>query len=180
MKIEVYTDGSCLGNPGPGGWGVILKTPSGELISESGGIEDCTNNRAELTAFHMGLGAAAKHIINNIEEDELDVIIYTDSAYIVNAINKGWLHKWSATDNFSGKKNEDLWKVVSMMLELVNVIPGMSLKIEWVKAHNGNYLNESVDTLARAEAELLNTGKVSRRKTSTRYKNRFVEKELML
>ena len=99
-SIVVYTDGSSRGNPGPGGYGVILM--SGNHRKElSQGYKHTTNNRMELMAVIAGLEA--------LKKDQLTVTIYSDSQYVVNAVEKGWLKNWIATNFKGGKKNKDLW-----------------------------------------------------------------------
>ena len=133
--VEVYTDGACSGNPGPGGWAAILKY--GEHVKQiQGGNPRTTNNRMELTAVRQGLAAL---------KESCDVRVFTDSKYIVDAINKNWLEKWARTD-FKKKKNEDLWVDLIALMEIHNV------EFVWIKGHDGDYYNERCDRLAKAEA----------------------------
>src|ERR671932_321992 len=100
QDVIMYTDGAARGNPGPGGYGVILM--SGERVKElSQGYQLTTNNRMELMAVIAGLEA--------LKKPGLNITIYTDSQYIVKALNEGWLNKWLATNFAGGKKNKDLW-----------------------------------------------------------------------
>ena len=100
QEIIMYTDGSSSGNPGPGGYGVVLM--SGKLRKElSQGYRRTTNNRMELMGVISGLEA--------LKKTGLHITIYTDSQYIVKALNEGWLNKWMATNFAKGKKNKDLW-----------------------------------------------------------------------
>ena len=99
-SIIIYTDGASRGNPGPGGYGTILMW-KGYRKELSGGYKRTTNNRMELMAVIAGLGA--------IKKDGASVKIYSDSQYVVNSVEKGWLNKWIATDFRGGKKNKDLW-----------------------------------------------------------------------
>ena len=132
-KVEVWTDGSSRGNPGPGGWGVVLCW-KGKRKELSGGFRMTTNNRMELTATIEGLRA--------ITRQDLDVVVYTDSKYVCDSVMKGWVFGWEKK-GFSGKKNPDLWKeylTVSRRLK--------SVEIRWVKGHIGTELNERCDQLA--------------------------------
>ena len=136
-KTIIYTDGSCIGNPGPGGWGfnVILDNREHDV---SGGEINTTNNRMELTAVIEAIQFVPKNL--NIE-------IYSDSMYVINGITK-WIKNWKRK-NFMQVKNTDLWKKLDKLCE--------NRKINWnyVKAHNGDPKNELVDKLAKSEA--LNT-----------------------
>jgi len=135
-RVEIYTDGACSGNPGPGGYGVVLKY--GEHIKElSGACENTTNNRMELLAVIKGLEALKR---------PCEVVLYSDSKYIVDAMNKGWVKGWQARgwmrSNKQPAKNSDLWKKI---LELSS-----QHKIEWiwVKGHADNKWNNRCDRLA--------------------------------
>lgn len=131
-KIIMYTDGASSGNPGPGGYGVVLM--SGVHRKElSEGFTKTTNNRMELLAVIVGL-EALKH-----EKSEID--IYSDSKYVVDAINKGWVFGWEKK-RYKGKKNPDLW------VRFLNVYRKHKVKFYWVKGHNNNPENERCDALA--------------------------------
>lgn len=136
--IKIYTDGAARGNPGPGGYGVLLL--SGQHKKElSGGFRYTTNNRMELLAVIEGLRA--------IKKNELPVTIYSDSQYVVNAISKGWLNTWIKT-NFKGdKKNPDLWKIFYELSKqfVINMV--------WVKGHADNAYNNRCDELATCVAD---------------------------
>ena len=136
--IKIYTDGAARGNPGPGGYGVVLL--SGQHKKElSGGFRYTTNNRMELLAVIEGLRA--------IKKNELPVTIYSDSQYVVNAISKGWLNTWIKT-NFKGdKKNPDLWKIFYELSKqfVINMV--------WVKGHADNAYNNRCDELATCAAD---------------------------
>lgn len=139
-EVCIYTDGACIGNPGPGGWAAILKSgPHSKKIS--GGEKYTTNNRMELTAIIKGLEALKK---------KCNVKIYTDSKYIHDAINKKWIEKWIKSNwlNAAKKpvKNRELWE---RLIELLN---NHEVKIFWVKGHSGHTENERCDFLARQEA----------------------------
>lgn len=132
-KIEVWTDGSSRGNPGPGGYGVVLCW-KGKRKELSGGFRKTTNNRMELMAVIVGLSA--------ITRNDLDVIVYTDSRYVCDAVMKEWVFGWEKK-GFSGKKNPDLWtEYLSVSRRL------KSVEIRWVKGHVGTELNERCDQLA--------------------------------
>jgi len=141
MKVvEIYTDGACSGNPGPGGYGVILKI--GNHTREfSGGYKLTTNNRMELRAVIAGLRAL---------KEPCQVKIYSDSKYIVDAIRKGWAKRWQANNWYRNKKdkalNPDLWS------ELLNLISNHNVDFYWVRGHTGHPENERCDQLAVAAA----------------------------
>ncbi|HEY0067283.1 MAG TPA: ribonuclease HI [Flavisolibacter sp.] len=138
QEIIIYTDGSSRGNPGPGGYGAILMY--GDKRKElSQGYRRTTNNRMEL----MGVIAA----LEALKKTGLNVTIYTDSQYIVKAINEGWLRKWIATNFSKGIKNRDLWM---RFYELYN---RQRLKFVWVKGHADNPFNNRCDQLATAAAD---------------------------
>jgi ribonuclease HI len=138
--IVLYTDGAAKGNPGPGGYGVVLKF-GGHRKELSEGFRRTTNNRMELLAVIRGLQALKTH--------EHTVTVYSDSKYVVDAINKGWLKNW-VNKNFKGKKNIDLWKLMIPLLAKYKVV------FEWVKGHAGIPENERCDELAVAAAEQSN------------------------
>ncbi len=138
--ISIFTDGSSRGNPGPGGFGVILK--SGNLVKElSEGYKLTTNNRMELLAVIKGLEA--------LKNPGSEVIIFSDSKYVIDPIEKKWLFGWEKK-NFKDKKNPDLW-----IRFLINYRKH-SVKFSWVKGHAGHPENERCDELAVMAA----TGKV--------------------
>jgi ribonuclease HI len=138
MDVTIYTDGACSGNPGPGGYGAILMY--GEHKKEiSGGEAVTTNNRMEL----MGVISALKAL-----KRPCGVDLYTDSQYIVNAIEKGWARKWQANGWMRNKKdramNPDLWQELLDLLEIHHVT------FHWVKGHASNPYNNRCDELAVA------------------------------
>lgn len=136
--LDIYTDGACSGNPGPGGYGVVLLY-AGKRKELSGGEESTTNNRMELLAVIQGL----KEL-----KQSCSVNLYSDSKYIVDAINKGWLDKWRKNNWMRNKKekasNVDLWE------QLVDLIEMHTVEFIWVKGHADNVENERCDVLARA------------------------------
>ncbi|PKM49883.1 MAG: ribonuclease HI [Firmicutes bacterium HGW-Firmicutes-7] len=146
-KVELFTDGACRGNPGPGGYGVVLEYLDGKgekRIKElSEGYKITTNNRMELMAVIKGLDALTK---------PCDIKIFTDSQYIVNAFNLGWLNSWILNNWKRGKKkepvkNEDLWK------QIIEKIKDHKVEWIWVKGHNGHPQNERCDVLATVAAD---------------------------
>ena len=138
QQITIYTDGSSRGNPGPGGYGAILMF--GEKRKElSAGYRRTTNNRMEL----MGVIAA----LEALKKTGLQITIYTDSQYIVKAINEGWLNNWLATNFAKGKKNKDLW------VKFYNLYKQHKIKFVWVKGHADNAFNNRCDVLATTAAD---------------------------
>lgn len=132
QKIHVYTDGSARGNPGPGGYGIILKF--GKHYKElSQGFRKTTNNRMELLAVIVAL--------ESLKTNELEVVIHSDSKYVIDSITKGWVYGW-VKKNFAKKKNKDLW------LRYLAVAKNYKVQFIWVKGHNGHPENERCDTLA--------------------------------
>ena len=137
QEVIIYTDGACSGNPGPGGYGVVML--SGRHRRElSEGFLLTTNNRMELLAAIKGLEA--------LKYDGLTVKLYTDSQYIVNAVNKGWLFTWEQK-RFAKKKNQDLW------LRFLDVYRKHRVTLIWIKGHNNNPENERCDLLAVAASK---------------------------
>ena len=139
--IKIYTDGSCLKNPGDGGWAAIICTDN-EVKKISGSEKDTTNNRMELMATINAL--------KEVNSEDL-IEIYTDSKYVKNGITD-WIHNWIKnnwkTSNKEDVKNKDLW------VQLQDLNNNSKIKWNWVKAHAGNPLNEEVDLLAKKAASL--------------------------
>ena len=123
---DIYTDGACIGNPGPGGWGVVILNENDNQFL-SGGEKNTTNNRMEIMAVIEGL--------KNVESTDLTV--YSDSTYVINTITKGW----------KKNKNQDLWEILEKLVSEKNV------KWKWGKGHSGNEFNEKADQLADGEAK---------------------------
>ena len=141
-KLEIYTDGACLGNPGPGGWAALIIDNNQERIL-SGNNEMTTNNRMELLAVIKALES-----VNH----RLEITIYTDSKYVINGITS-WIKSWKTNDWKSSSKtpvkNIDLWKILDVNSQKQNI------KWVWVKGHSGNNYNDKVDKIARNQAEIL-------------------------
>ena len=139
--IEIYTDGSCLTNPGNGGWAAIIKD-DGKIKKISGSEKNTTNNRMELLAP-----------INALREmsDNSKIIIYTDSQYVKLGITE-WINKW-INNNWQTSKKEDV-KNKDLWIELYNLVKSLDVKWNWVKAHAGNPVNEKVDLMAKKAAKL--------------------------
>lgn len=136
--ITIYTDGSSRGNPGPGGYGTILM--AGEHRKElSQGYRRTTNNRMELMAVIAGLQA--------LKKDGMNVTVYSDSQYVVKAVEHGWLKNWIATDFKGGKKNKDLWTLFYQLSQKNKV------RFVWVKGHADNPYNNRCDVLATTAAD---------------------------
>ncbi|HBE12997.1 MAG TPA: ribonuclease HI [Clostridiales bacterium] len=138
-EVQVYTDGACSGNPGPGGWGAILHYQGNER-ELSGGEKETTNNRMELTAAIKGLAALKESCI---------VDLYSDSKYLVDAISLGWMEKWRKNNwkkpDGNSALNVDLWK------ELIIQLQRHQVKLHWIKGHAGHPKNERCDMLATSE-----------------------------
>ena len=139
--IKIYTDGSCLQNPGDGGWAAII-SKDGENKEISGSEKDTTNNRMELSAPINAL----KEMKSNEQ-----IEIYTDSQYVKLGITE-WINKW-VLNNWKTSKKEDV-KNKDLWIELYNLNKSLDIKWNWVKAHAGNIMNEKVDLLARRAANL--------------------------
>ena len=139
-KVNIYTDGSCLGNPGPGGWAAILRYNKIEK-EISGGTKETTNNRMELQAAIQGLAALNSHC---------KVDLYTDSKYVMDGINKwmvNWVKRGWKTSAGKAVKNKDLWQSLDTQTQRHQII------WHWVKGHSGHAENERADVLAREQAE---------------------------
>jgi ribonuclease HI len=141
-SVSIYTDGACLGNPGPGGYGIILVY--GKNRREfSGGYRLTTNNRMELMAAIQGLAAL---------KEACQVQLYSDSQYLVEVMEKGWARRWQANNWFRNKKekaaNQDLWQ------ELLNLCQKHTVRFGWIKGHDGHPENEQCDKLAFTACQL--------------------------
>jgi ribonuclease HI len=137
-QLTIYTDGAARGNPGPGGYGAILLW--GDVRKElSGGYRRTTNNRMELMAVIRALEALKKEGIN--------ITVYSDSQYVVRAVNEGWLKNWVATNFKGGKKNKDLW------MQYYELSKKNNIRFTWVRGHADNPFNNRCDELATAAAD---------------------------
>ena len=134
MRIEIYTDGACSGNPGKGGYGIVMKVPEKNYEKRySAGFRLTTNNRMELLAVIVAL--------EKLKSTENDIHIFTDSKYVVDAIEKKWLQSWVKI-GFKNKKNPDLWQ------RIIPLIKTHKTTFHWVKGHAGHPENEICDQLA--------------------------------
>ena len=134
VDVVLYTDGAARGNPGPGGYGLILQ--SGHHYKEiSEGFRYTTNNRMELLSVIVGL--------EMLKKPGMDVLVYSDSQYVVNSIEKKWIDNW-VKKNWKGVKNDDLWK------RFLPVYKSHKVKFKWVRGHAGHPMNERCDELAVA------------------------------
>jgi ribonuclease HI len=137
-QLMIYTDGSSRGNPGPGGYGIVLLW--GQQRKEiSAGYRLTTNNRMELMAVIVAL--------QSLTRKHIPVTIYTDSQYVVNSVEKKWLDNWIRTDFKGGKKNKDLW------LQYHSIAKNFRVRFVWVKGHANNAMNNRCDELATAAAD---------------------------
>ena len=136
--LIMYTDGAARGNPGPGGYGTILFW-GGHKKELSGGYRYTTNNRMELMAVIAGLEA--------LKKEGLKITIYSDSQYVVKAVEQGWLKNWIATNFKGGKKNKDLW------LHFHDLAKKNNIRFVWVRGHADNPYNNRCDELATAAAD---------------------------
>lgn len=140
--LKIWTDGSCLGNPGPGGWAFVA-TNGQNTAERSGGERDTTNNRMELMAVIRALTAAHRH---------REIELHTDSQYVKNGM-QSWLKNWKKnnwhTANKKPVKNQDLW------MQLDALSGAIKIHWHWVRGHNGDEMNERCDELARTAAEKL-------------------------
>lgn len=139
--VEIYTDGACSGNPGPGGWGAILRYKGTEK-ELSGGERQTTNNRMELTGVIAALSAL---------KESCDVELYSDSKYVIDALEKGWARSWKKRGWIKADKkpalNSDLWET------LLSLCDKHTVKCHWVKGHADNEYNNRCDQMAVAERE---------------------------
>lgn len=141
-KVTIYTDGSCFGNPGPGGYAAILSC-RGHVKELCGNKKETTNNQMELTAVITALEALKK---------PCSVTLFSDSKYIVDAINKNWISNWIkngwTTSTGSVVANQSMW------VRLIHLLHVHDVKFIWVKGHSGEDMNEKCDKLAKSQAEI--------------------------
>lgn len=138
-QITIYTDGAARGNPGPGGYGAVLLCPPWPRKELSAGYRRTTNNRMELLAVIVGL--------ETLKIPGSEVTVYSDSRYVVDAVEKGWVFGWERK-GFKDKKNPDLW------IRFLAVYRRHRVKFVWVKGHDGNPENERCDQLAVAASNM--------------------------
>lgn len=159
MKIRIFTDGACSGNPGPGGWAIVINKKE-KCRVKSGGQKNTTNNRMELLAVVQAL----KEILQWLEKtwdrkESAEAEVYSDSAYVINAITKGWLAKWKMngwkTTAQKDVKNKDLWEQFFRLLVEIKLKWALDVKFVKVKGHSGNTFNEQADRFARKEVQKL-------------------------
>jgi ribonuclease HI len=136
--VHIYTDGASRGNPGPGGYGTVMKAGS-HYKELSGGFRLTTNNRMELLAVIIGL--------ETLKQPGTEVVVTSDSKYVVDAVRLGWVFGWEKK-GFKGKKNPDLWR------RFLVVYRKHKVKMEWIKGHDGHPENERCDELATMAADL--------------------------
>ena len=133
-RINIYTDGSSLGNPGPGGYGIIMEWEGKQYVKEfSDGFRLTTNNRMELLAVIVGL--------ESLKIQPMEVVVFSDSKYVIDAVQKKWVFNWEKKA-FKDKKNPDLWK------RYLNIHRKHRVSFQWIKGHNAHLQNERCDQLA--------------------------------
>ena len=139
MSVHIYTDGACSGNPGKGGYGIVMEWVGKPYQKEfSQGFEKTTNNRMELLAVIVAL--------EQLKIDGVEVIVFSDSKYVVDSVMKGWVFNW-LKKGFKDKKNPDLWK------RFLKVYSKHKVKLQWIKGHNDHPQNERCDRLAVAASQ---------------------------
>ena len=139
MRVNIYTDGACSGNPGKGGYGIIMEWVGKPYIKEfSEGFRLTTNNRMELLAVIVAL--------EQLKKEGVQVLVYSDSKYVIDSVVKGWVFGW-VKKGFKDKKNPDLWR------RFLKVYKKHEVKFQWIKGHNDHPQNERCDQLAVAAAK---------------------------
>ena len=138
-RIQIYTDGSSIGNPGPGGYGIIMEWEGKDYVKEfSKGFRLTTNNRMELLAVIIAL--------ETLKIQPMEVIVFSDSKYVIDAVQKKWVFNWEKK-GFKNKKNSDLWK------RYLNIHRKHQVSYQWIKGHNAHPQNERCDHLAEKAAK---------------------------
>ena len=151
-RVNIYTDGSAIGNPGPGGYGIIMEWVNKKYIKEfSEGYQMTTNNRMELLAIIIAL--------ESLKIEPMEVMVFSDSKYVVESVDKKWVFSWEKKQ-FKGKKNPDLWKRYLLVHRKHKV------SFKWIKGHNKHPQNERCDQLA------LNAAKRKNKKIDLYYEKR--------
>lgn len=150
MKIRIFTDGACSENPGPGGWAAVFNSENRCDIIRGNEIET-TNNRMELKAVIESF----KKILSKGPRQNIEFELYSDSAYVVNSINNGWVNKWQQnnwkTTKYNDVKNRDLWEEFAELYNKIKLYK-LFVKIIKIKGHVGNTFNELVDKIAKEES----------------------------
>ena len=138
-RIQIYTDGSSIGNPGPGGYGIIMEWEGKDYVKEfSRGFRLTTNNRMELLAVIIAL--------ESLKIQPMEVVVFSDSKYVIDAVQKKWVFNWEKKA-FKNKKNSDLWK------RYLNIHRKHHVSFQWIKGHNAHPQNERCDHLAEKAAK---------------------------
>ncbi len=136
-KVSIYIDGACSGNPGPGGYGIVIEY-NGTKVEKSGGFNNTTNNRMEIMAAIVALESLT---------EKCSVIVFSDSQYLVNAVMKGWVQRWKANGWMRNRKEEalnpDLWE------RMLRICGRHEVEFKWIRGHEGHEENERCDQLAR-------------------------------
>lgn len=139
MRVNIYTDGACSGNPGRGGYGIVMEWVGKPYVKEfAEGFRLTTNNRMELLAVIVAL--------EQLKKPGMQVLVFSDSKYVVDAVDKGWVFGW-VKKGFKDKKNPDLWR------RFLKVYKKHQIKFNWIKGHNDHPQNERCDQLAVAAAK---------------------------
>ena len=154
MTVHIHTDGSCHGNPGPGGWAAIILTETGSNRTLRDGDRNTTNNRMELTAAIRGL----QGLEDMTWAHEQGIVVHTDSKYVCNAFQQDWITNWQRNGWRNARKqpvaNRDLWE------QLIPLAEQRRVKWVWVKGHSGDHWNEIADRIANEEAEQATQGEI--------------------
>ena len=141
-KINIYTDGSSLDNPGRGGYGVIIEVPDGSYRKElTQGYKKTTNNRMELLSVIVAL-ESVDVVLKSTKMEDPQITVYSDSTYVVDSITRGWLFNWEKIE-FKGRKNADLW------VRFLKIYSKRRVNFQWIKGHNEHPQNERCDEMAR-------------------------------
>lgn len=152
VRVDVYTDGACAKNPGPGGWAMVLRDAKGIVRYTTGYAESTTNNEMELQAVVFTMRAVIANRLDNLDDDFL-CVIHSDSAYVVNAIKSGWVDGWAKngwrTRSGDSVANRTLWEQF-LFLRDIGDSARVRFAVEKVRGHNGDPMNELADSLAVA------------------------------
>ena len=152
VRVDVYTDGACAKNPGPGGWAMVLRDKSGQVRYKTGYDESTTNNEMELQAVIFTMRAVLVNRLDNLDDD-FSCVIHSDSAYVVNAIKSGWVDGWAKngwrTRSGDSVANRELWEQF-LFLRDIGRSARVRFAMEKVRGHSGDPMNELADSLAVA------------------------------